>query len=276
MDFDNFLVDNTGKLCYNKIAQIKKKQGGLKLKKRILTMLLSALLVANISACNYAPNKNVRKEVSTSENSSTGDLHTNKSLENNNINEEDNPTQPLYTTQSLIDTLQLSSSFSSVLKNETKVLNTMDNSSTYLNDFIIGSMSHAYVSAIDLDENGTNEICVLEYGDTIILLHEYENVVYAYQYRHNALYNLLIDGTFSWNEQSGNIYGTDKLLFDGAQKNSVSLDRVEHNKKFYINEIEVSQKEYQLYIQNKKLAEKADRYLWETSWKTSDYQENGK
>ena len=74
-DFDNYPVDSTGKLCYNKIAQIKKKQGGLKLKKRILTMLLSALLVANISACSYVPENNIQGEILTSENSSAENLY---------------------------------------------------------------------------------------------------------------------------------------------------------------------------------------------------------
>jgi hypothetical protein len=245
------------------------------MKKRLLAILLSALLVANLSACSCVPHENVQKENSTGENSSTEDLHTNDSLENNNTNGGNNPTQPLYTTQNLIDTLQLSSLFSSVLKNETKVQNTMDGSAAYLNDFVIGSVSHAYVSAIDLDGNGTQEICVLESGDNIILLHEFENTIYAYQYRHNALYNLLNDGTYSWNERSGNIYGTDKLRFDGSQKNCIELCRVEFNKNFYINEIEVSQEEYQSHVQSQKSAEKATRYLWETGF-SSNYQENGK
>ena len=40
------------------------------MKKRLLTMLLSALLAVNISACSYVPENNMQGEISTSENSS--------------------------------------------------------------------------------------------------------------------------------------------------------------------------------------------------------------
>ncbi|MBR2020336.1 MAG: hypothetical protein IKA05_08060 [Clostridia bacterium] len=45
------------------------------MKKRILTMLLSALLVANISACSYVPENNIQGEILTSENSSAENLY---------------------------------------------------------------------------------------------------------------------------------------------------------------------------------------------------------
>ena len=246
------------------------------MKKRIFAMLLSVLMLASTSACNYTSNSDA-KYATTNESDGTNDLSTNNTQNNNNESQEMDKVQPsVYTTQNLVDALQLSNVFSLVLKNETKVWDPTDNSLTYLKDFIIGSMAYAYVSTLDLDENGINDVLVLENGDKVIVLKEHEETVYAWQYRHTALYNLLVDGTYSWSEQAGNIYGTDKLRFHGAQKEAVELDRVEYNEKFYINEIEVSKDTFQIYVQNQKSTEKVARYWWKTGFETSDYQENGK
>ena len=61
------------------------------MKKRILAMLLSALLVMNISACNYESNDNVQandnvQEETTTENSGTKDSSTNDAQNNNASN----------------------------------------------------------------------------------------------------------------------------------------------------------------------------------------------
>lgn len=246
------------------------------MKKRILAILLSALLVANVSACNYISTDNEQEET-TNESSIMKYSSTNEDHKGNNSNNDVGSIQaPTYKTHDLIDILQLSNVFASVLKNETRVLDSKDNSLAYLNDFIIGSMTYAYVSALDLDKSCVNDLLVLECSDKVIVLKEHKGTVYAWQYRHTALYNLLVDGTYSWSEQAGNIYGTDKLQFNGATKDAVELDRVEYNEKFYINEIEVSKDTFQAYIQNKNSAEKANRYLWETGFESSYYQENGK
>ena len=246
------------------------------MKKRIFAILLSALLTASATACNYAPNDNMQEET-TNENSGTKDSSTNDAQNNNHAkNESDLIQVSAYTTQDLVDTLQLSNVFSSVLKNEATIWDSTNSSFTYLNKFIIGSMTHAYVSVLDLDENNVNEVIVIESGDEVIILKEHKGMIYAWQYRHTALYNLRVDGTYSWNEQSGNIYGSAKLQFDGASKNSVELDRVEYNEKFYINEIEVTEEEYITYVQNQAIVKEATQYWWKTDFEIPDYQKNGK
>lgn len=252
------------------------------MKKRILAMLLSALLATNISACNYESNDNVQandnvQEETTTENSGTKDSSTNDAQNNNNAKNENGLIQvSTYTTQNLVDTLQLSNSFSSVLKNEATIWDSTNSSFTYLNNLIIGSIEYAYVSALDLDEVNGNEVIVIESSENVIVLKEHEGMIYAWQYKHTALYNLRVDGTYNWSEQGRNIYGSAKLQFDGASKSSIELDRVEYNEEFYINEIEVSQDAFQAYIQNEMLAKEADRYWWKTGFESSDYQENGK
>ena len=244
------------------------------MKKRILAMLLSALLVANISACNCVFDNIQKKENGSTIDTSDNIQNTESTIESGDKNNQTQP--PVYTTQDLVEILQLSNTFSMVLKNETKVCNSIDSSLVYLNDYINGSMRYADVSAIDLDGNGVNDVIVLEWGDRVILLKEYEGIVYAWKYRHTALYYLRTDGTYAWSTQAGNIYGSSKLQFDGEIRNDVELDRVEYNEKFYINEIEVSQDTFQTYVQNEKLAEKADRYCWETGFKAPDDQIDGK
>ena len=246
------------------------------MKKRILTILLSALLVANINACSYVPKEDIHKETSTNENSGTKDSSTNDAQNNNNANNETDLIQiSTYTTQNLLDTLQLSNAFSSVLKSEATIWDSTNSSFTYLNNLIIGS-EYAYVSALDLDEVNGNEVIVIESSEDVIILKEHEGMIYAWQYRHTALYNLRVDGTYNWSEQGGNIYGSAKLQFDGASKSSIELDRVAYNEEFYINEIEVSQDAFQVYVQNQMLAKEANRYWWKTGVNSSDYQANGK
>lgn len=238
------------------------------MKKRILAILLSALLVMNISACNYEPNDNAQEETTT-ENSGTKDSSTNDAQNNNNANNENGLIQvSTYTTQNLVDTLQLSNAFSSVLKNEATIWDSTNSSFTYLNNFIIGSMEYAYVSALDLDEVNGNEVIVIESGEDVIILKEHEGMIYAWQYRHTALYNLRVDGTYNWSEQGGNIYGSAKLQFDGASKSSIELDRVEYNEKFYINEIEVTEEEFLTYAQSQDVAKETTQYLWKTGYET--------
>ena len=252
------------------------------MKKRVLTILLSALLVTNISACNYELNHDdlETEETTTLETTSTEFLDTGDTQNTTDSTEQNNQSlTPTYSTQALVEVLQLPNIFASVLQNETTVYGSFLDSKEngYLNDFIIGStVKFAFVSSIDLDENGIKDVVVLEDGDKVIILKEYEGTVYAWQYRDSALYNLRIDGTYNWSGEAGQIYGSAKLQFDGTRRNDVELDRVEYNEKFYINKIEVSQEEYLSYVQNKKLAEKADRYLWQTGFEKSDSQINGK
>ena len=250
------------------------------MKKRIIATLLSALLLANVTACSFVPEnglgEDTTKETTGSE---TNDIESSETDDTQSTTDMSNTdTTPTYSTQELVVELQLSSIFASVLQNETTVYGSFLDSKEngYLNDFIIGSMPYAYVSALDLDENGVNDVLVLEDGDKVIVLKEHEGAVYAWQYRHTALYNLLVDGTYSWSEQAGQIYGSAKLQFDGTRRNDVELDRVENNEKFYINEIEISKDAFQTYVQNKKLAEKAERYWWETKFEAPEYSMGGK
>ena len=246
------------------------------MKKRLFAMLLSALLLANASACAYLP----KNDMETTMDSTSADTESSNTENDQTITDKGGDSDSLqtavYTTQELVEALQLSNSISMVLKNEAKVCVSKDNSLVYLNEYTNGSMPYADVSAFDLDENGANEVVVMEGLDNVIVLKEYEGVVYAWQYGHTALYHLRTDGTYYWNRQAGQIYGSSKLHFEGITRNDVELDRVEHNEKFFINETEVSQEEYLSYAQNQKTAEKAEQYCWKTNLKTPDYLINGK
>ena len=104
----------------------------------------------------------------------------------------------------------------------------------------------------------------MEKGDTVITLREYDGTVYTWQFRHNALYYLRVDGTYNWNEQAGQLYGSSKLQFDGAKRDDVELYRVEFNERFYIGGTEVFAEEFKEYYDTAELAPKAVRYLWKT------------
>ena len=235
-------------------------------------MLLSALLVANMSACNLVSENDVEETTITFEYTDTESLNI-----ENTIHTSEKRLPPSYSTQELIEELQLPSLFASVLKNETKICCARDNFLDYLNNFILGGVvEYADVSVLDLDNNGVTEVIVLECGDRVIILKEHEGTVYAWQFRHTALYGLRVDGTYGWSEQAGQVYGTEKLQFDGYKMNPIELDRVEYNEKFYINEVEVTEEAFLTYVQNQEVAEAATQYWWKTDFETPDYQINGK
>ncbi len=245
------------------------------MRKRILAMLLAALMLSNMNACHQVTNDDIQ-EGTTNNSSVAEDLSTNNT-QNNSENNEIAPIQePTYTTQILVEVLRLSSTFLMALTNEQQIKDVVNDSLTYLNNFIVGSIAYAYVSALDLDENGVNDVLVLECGDKVIVLKEHEGKVYAWQFRHTALYNIKVDGTYSWSDQAGKVYGTDKLQFDGYKKNPIELYRVEYNEKFYINEVEVTEETFLAYVQNQEFAEIATQYWWKTDFETPDYQMNGK
>ena len=92
------------------------------MKKRILTMILSALLLTNATACNVAENGTT----GTSENTTTNTTETTTTTTSNVIDgkgdpgatEEDNLSQMSgYTTNELVERMYLPDLFATVLKN---------------------------------------------------------------------------------------------------------------------------------------------------------------
>ena len=194
-----------------------------------------------------------------------------------------NGQQKTYSTDELIAALNITDRLAMALKNEIKVYDTEYNSLRYLGNMAIyqeASWDDASVSAIAIDGNGRNNVVVLEHLDTVIMLREYETTVLAYKFRHHALYNLRIDGSYSWNAQAGTVYGSSKLQFDGTHVRSVELERVEddgtEHVKFYINGTEVTAEAFRAYCQNVSVVEKAVQYRWRTDLKIMEAEHAGK
>ena len=246
------------------------------MKKRLLAMILSALLVVNISACSDVIDNDFDKETN---NTVTVESNDRESLVTENTK--------LYTTKELADVLQLPDHFVSVLKNETKVYYDLDKEYLYLQHWFLGPvMSFAFVSAIDLDEDGIKDIVTLDGNDgTMVILKAYEGTVHAEFVGSRYIWGLKIDGTF---------FSRDRLYDDTGDYNRVYTCRYqfsegeiirtvlcrseygENCQRYYINEAEVSQEEYLAYEPHQNSVKDAERYGWNTNFTPSEQWFDGK
>jgi hypothetical protein len=66
------------------------------------------------------------------------------------------------------------------------------------------------------------------------------------------MYRLNTDGTYYWNTNAGNSYGSSRLQFNGKKRIGKELHRVEsdgtEHAKFFIDGVEVTEKVFQDYV----------------------------
>ena len=259
------------------------------MKKRILAMLLSALLVMNISACVYVPKNKIERATgwATEETPTVGSKNNDSQSGLESPEHSNQQAEKIYSTQELVEALELSNLFASVLRCEDMFYNTNEDTYMYLNNYkyaydYISEWKTISVATIDMDGDGQNEMLIEGLHD-IAIFRELEGKIYSYGFTFRSMNTISNDGTFSWNRSAGNIYGSSKLQFDGIVHHCIELYRVEYHgtedAKYYINGDEVSLEEMQSYGEQP-LSEKVDWYAWnkdtiEDSFR-SDNQVNGK
>ena len=246
------------------------------MKKTLLIFILISLFILSFTLTACGDTENVDNNAAET----TAKLNFTTSTESKSEEAEKEPEIETYSTDELVKTLHIPDIFASVLKTQTKVCDIHDNSFEYLHNYIhyFDTIDYVYVSVLDLDNNNIIDVIVLDALYFIVTLSEYEGTVYAHQFRYSGLIDLRIDGTHGWSEQAGDVSGIDKLQFVDGYKWPIGIElerieRVEDNIKFYINEVEVSEEEYNIYKDTrlKNLAEEAPRYQWKNDFKTPDY-----
>ena len=246
----------------------------MEMKKRALTMLLtSALLTAPLTACNTVGTDDT---ITTTETTveTISNMDTLESITSNLQNEatsDDFSNQLLekYSTQELIEMLEISDSLASILRCEEMFYNTNEDKYMLLSDYkyaydYISQWKTIDVTTIDMDLDGQKEMLVEGLHD-IIVFREYEGKIYSYGFTFRSMNSIRNDGIFLWSEYAGNIYGAARLQFDGTTYHSIELYRVEfhgtEDAKYYIDGDSVTLDEMTAY--NLPLTEKLDFYAWD-------------
>lgn len=122
--------------------------------------------------------------------------------------------------------------------------------SPYLQKKLIECDTAEY-AAVDMDGDGEKELLLKGWSDDILVLREENGTVYGYDFVFRSMYQVKLDGTYSWNSNEGRTYGYARLSFikGNGQFQTVEVNRVESDgnngqTKYFVANAEVSRAEY--------------------------------
>ncbi len=116
--------------------------------------------------------------------------------------------------------------FEKILNNEQSFYSTNKKADVILSDYNKKVWKYSYV---DMDNDNIDELAIeLESGDILILRIDVESVI-GFEFGMRGMYQINTDGSFLWNENTGNTYGCSRLEFTGKTYKTIELWRVENN-----------------------------------------------
>ena len=125
---------------------------------------------------------------------------------------------------------------------------------------------------IDLDGDGVCEYVIeSSLGDSVVL-HYFENKVYAYTFSFRNFNNLHTDGSYFWNStmEDGLDYGASRLRFEGSELIIEPIYTVVNDEKentvYYIGEDEVTKQEFSTFL-DQTCKEFVEYSAFEAPWK---------
>jgi len=126
--------------------------------------------------------------------------------------------------------------FEKILNNEQVFYLAYDKTNIFLSDYNLKAQSYSYV---DMDSDNVDELAIMfEGGDLMILRIDGESVI-GFEFGMRGMYQINIDGSFHWNQNTGNTYGCSRLEFTGKTYKTIELWRIENNESgsttYYIN-----------------------------------------
>lgn len=193
-------------------------------------ILLFLLLIFVLCACNQPKDNN--NSYSNNQQSNTN----NSSVTNNN------------------SSLKPSTSFDSVAEPYRSIL---EDKKTFFSaqdkkDIKISSYNRDIwqYATVDFDSDGLDEFAImLQDGDIVILRKNGDSVV-GFNFGVHSMYQINKDGTYTWNANSGNIYGCSKLEFLQSDCKSVELFRLEQGENdsttYYVGNKVATENEFKL------------------------------
>ena len=103
-------------------------------------------------------------------------------------------------------------------------------------------------AAVDFDSDGINEFAVMLQDGDIVILRKNGDLIFGFDFGLRSMSQINKDGTYAWNDNSGNIYGCSKLEFSQNECKSVELFRVEQGENnsitYYVGSKAATEKEY--------------------------------
>ncbi len=116
--------------------------------------------------------------------------------------------------------------FEKILNNEQSFYSTNKKADVILSDYNKKAWKYSYV---DMDNDNIDELAIeLESGDVLILKIDGESII-GFEFSMRAMYQINTDGSFLWNENTGNTYGCSRLKFTGKTYKDIELWRVENS-----------------------------------------------
>ena len=116
--------------------------------------------------------------------------------------------------------------FEKILNNEQSFYSNNKKTDVILSDYNKKAWKYSHV---DMDSDNVDELAIeLKDGNVLILRIDGESVI-GFEFGMRGMYQINIDGSFLWNQNSGNTYGCSKLEFTGKTYKTIELWRVENN-----------------------------------------------
>ena len=229
-----FLLSTMFAEC-NTSSRAQQIKGVFKFKKRMLAILLSALLVANVSACNYATDDNLQEEVKESTKVDTENLYAGSESE------------------------------SALSPDEKSQIMAVEMYKDALNGFMSGYTPNEFIdwrlseddqylenlSFAILDMNGDDfpELVVNYLGEHAVLSYV-TGQTYLYGGNHGirAMFNIQKDGSFYWTQSAGHEYGAAKYENNLYVEIYRILDNGIDDAEFFVGDKKVTKEELDTFI----------------------------
>ena len=178
--------------------------------KEFFSILLSVLLITNISACTVVPPKNTADSI-INEQYETANTEKSPMESENGMNDSDDTEQSIVVKmykETLYDFMNGINPFETV-------------------DWVLNTNPSLSFAIVDMGGDDFPELIVYNldnYGEHLVLHYVSEKSYFITpQFGFRGMYNIMKDGTFSWNQRAGTEYGAAKLKFDGSSVDYIEL-----------------------------------------------------
>ena len=243
--------------------------------KKIIALLVSILMLLALLSCNDqesnqtdsgSEENNATDNTATQENNATDNTATQENNATDNAVTEEKPSKEAVA-KALADALE---SKIKVHETDTSKMNYLKDCLTPYQGIPLAACENLSYTCIDMDGDSYDEL-VIDCGDTMLLRY-FEGKVYLYRFSFRALYNLMSDGSYSWNNGGALNYGEDRMYFEGTELKTKEVWSIvkdgEPDAEYYIEGKRVTQEEILKYFEDNPKT-KVEFLPLEVSWQNN-------
>lgn len=115
--------------------------------------------------------------------------------------------------------------YEKILKNEQTFYSVVRETDLFLSDYNKKAWRYSFV---DMDGDNIDELAIMFEDSSVLILRKDSASVIGFDFGHRGMAQIFTDGSFLWNQDSGNTYGCSKLEFSGKTYKTIELWRVEN------------------------------------------------